>query len=146
MAVWICRECTAAYAPDAPDCPHCRANDPIKETEQLQRELEAMPKNSVHMGSSNAVTGEGMPEPEHSPDAEAEQAPVEQETAEVPDDSSADARELYESETVTALAAELERRGLPKSGTKSELVDRLLEDDAARAAEAEDAEAEKDAG
>lgn len=62
MSTWECRECTAAYAPDAPACPHCRANDPIEEAEQLRRENEAMPKITVHGGPSNADTGEGMPE------------------------------------------------------------------------------------
>ena len=44
--------------------------------------------------------------------------------------------EGWESLKVTDLKAELEARGLPKSGTKAELVARLEEDDAAPAAEA----------
>lgn len=75
MATWQCRACTAAYAPGAPACPQCQANDPVKEAEQLQRELEAMPKITVHGGPSNADTGEGMPEPQGN-DAEPTEAPV----------------------------------------------------------------------
>ncbi|GAA1030792.1 MULTISPECIES: SAP domain-containing protein [Amycolatopsis] len=43
-----------------------------------------------------------------------------------------DNRALYEAATAGDLAAELETRGLPKSGAKPELVDRLLEHDAAQ--------------
>ncbi|MFD5245003.1 hypothetical protein ACFWIW_10690 [Amycolatopsis sp. NPDC058340] len=76
MATWECRECTALYAPGAPACPQCQANDPIQETEQLQRELETMPKITVHGGPSNADTGEGMPEAVV-PDSETEAPPAE---------------------------------------------------------------------
>ncbi|RSN26500.1 hypothetical protein DMC63_01300 [Streptomyces sp. WAC 05977] len=139
MATWECRECTAAYAPDAPACPQCGTNDPIKEAEQLQRENE-MAKVSVHNGPSDARTGEGMPEPdgattgEHVESADGEADPV------------AEARALYEAMTVEDLKTELRNRdsGLSVTGTKPELVDRLLTDDAARAAETEDAEAEDD--
>lgn len=41
----------------------------------------------------------------------------------------------YENFTKDDLAQELERRGLPKTGTKAELVDRLTEDDAKGAGE-----------
>lgn len=44
-----------------------------------------------------------------------------------------DTRALYEAANAGDLSAELEARGLPKSGTKPELVDRLLEHDAAQA-------------
>jgi ribosomal protein L22 len=47
----------------------------------------------------------------------------------------------WESLKVDELKSELEARGLPKSGTKAELVARLEEDDAAPAAEAEAPEA-----
>lgn len=43
-----------------------------------------------------------------------------------------DNRALYEATTSGDLAAELETRGLPKTGTKPELVDRLLEHDTAQ--------------
>ncbi|MFI6304280.1 SAP domain-containing protein [Amycolatopsis thailandensis] len=58
-------------------------------------------------------------------------------------DPAADARALYEAATVEELKTELRERdrGLSVTGNKPELVDRLLEDDAARAAEVEDAEA-----
>jgi hypothetical protein len=44
-----------------------------------------------------------------------------------------DNRALYEAATAGDLATELDNRGLPKSGAKPELVDRLLEHDAAQA-------------
>jgi hypothetical protein len=134
MATWECRGCTAAYAPDAPRCPQCGVNDPIKEAEQLQRENE-MAKVSVHHGASNAFTGEGMPEPVN---AEADEHRVggEVETTDVEDqEGDGDARAFYEAQTVEDLKAELRSRpgDLSTSGNKSELVDRLLEDDARQA-------------
>ena len=47
-----------------------------------------------------------------------------------------DARELYEATTNPELEAELVKRGLPKTGNKAEMVDRLLEHDAEQAAPA----------
>lgn len=63
MATWECGECTTAYAPGAPRCPQCGATDPIREEEQLRRENEEMAKITVAGGASDAVTGEGIPEP-----------------------------------------------------------------------------------
>jgi hypothetical protein len=141
MSVWVCRGCGTRYSVDAPRCPQDGVNDPIKEAEQLQRELEAMPKITVHGGPSNADTGEGMPEatePSEKVAAEAttSEAPVvEEETVD------------YNAFTVDDLKAEIRGRdrNLAVTGSKAELVERLEADDAARAAEAEDAEAERDA-
>lgn len=54
MASWLCRDCTAEYSVDAPGCPQCGATDPIREDEQLRRELEEMAKITVHGGATNA--------------------------------------------------------------------------------------------
>ena len=51
----------------------------------------------------------------------------------------------WESLKVDELKDELEARGLPKSGTKAELVERLLDDDTAQAGSAPAAAAEKEA-
>lgn len=59
MAVWICRDCTAAYSVGAPKCPHCGSTDRIEEGEQN------MPKITVQGGPSIAgVTGAWGDEPE----------------------------------------------------------------------------------
>src|SRR3954463_4305808 len=51
----------------------------------------------------------------------------------------------WESLKVDELKAELEARGLPKSGTKAELIERLLDDDAGQAVSAAAPAAEKEA-
>ena len=51
----------------------------------------------------------------------------------------------WESLKVDELKAELEARGLPKSGNKAELVERLLDDDASQAGSAPPTAAEKEA-
>jgi hypothetical protein len=52
MAVWVCRDCTAAYSVGAPKCPQCGSTDYIGEEEQN------MPKITVAGGPSIAgVTG-----------------------------------------------------------------------------------------
>lgn len=53
------------------------------------------------------------------------------------DDSSEDQGPDYESKTVAELTELLDERGLPKSGNKAELVERLQEDDANKASEAD---------
>jgi SAP domain len=54
-----------------------------------------------------------------------------------------DARDLYAAAKNEELAAELELRGLPKAGTKDELVERLVAHDETKAAEAAKADAPK---
>jgi hypothetical protein len=56
------------------------------------------------------------------------------------DDDADDARASYDNNTVTELGDELAARGLPKTGNKADMVARLEEDDAAKAAEAATAE------
>lgn len=76
MALWECRSCTAAYAPGLPACPQCTATDPIREDEQLRRENEEMAKITVAGGASDAVTGEGIPEPVETTEDETTEVPV----------------------------------------------------------------------
>jgi ribosomal protein L40E len=60
MAVWICRDCTAAYSVGAPQCPQCGSTDRIEEEEQN------MPKITVAGGPSIAgISGSWGDEPEH---------------------------------------------------------------------------------
>lgn len=56
-----------------------------------------------------------------------------------------DNRDLYEAATAGDLSDELASRGLPKSGPKHELVNRLVEHDAATADVVEQDAAEQDA-
>lgn len=77
-----------------------------------------MPKITVHGGPSNEHDDIVVPVDIAEPTTAAT-------------DEQGDNRELYEAETVADLKAELDRRDLPTSGNKAELVDRLVEADAA---------------
>ena len=83
-----------------------------------------MPKSTVNSGVSNADAAPG-------------------ELGHIPDGGEAAVEGLgYDVWTKDELMAELEERGLPKSGNKPELIERLDQDDAAKAAEPETADAE----
>lgn len=128
---WICRKCTAAYAVDAPKCPQCGTNDPIKEDEQLAKERDTMPKTTVHNGASDENAEPGQPG-HVEPDA-TEETDGTAETQETDETEAVD----YNAFTVDELRAELGERKLATSGNKPELVERLAENDRAKAAETE---------
>jgi uncharacterized OB-fold protein len=141
MSVWICGECTAAYAPDALTCPQCGTNEPIKEAEQLEKEHQEMPKVTVHNGPSNESAEPGQPgyvapaSTEDTNDATVEATEDNGEESEVVD---------YNDFTVEELKAELKgrERDLALTGNKPELVARLEADDRAQAAAEHDETAE----
>ena len=127
MALWICDDCTAAYSPGATKCPQCGSTEHTEE---------GMPKITRHGGASNKANP--PTEPEDVPSGETvDTSPASDPSTEEEDSADAtseDPRERYEQDTVDQLRAELKDRGLPTSGTKLELVDRLLADDAEKAA------------
>lgn len=88
-----------------------------------------MAKISVAMGPSNAVTGEGMPEPKEpkTPEATREDVPVEEAPAEA--EESAEGVSVYAEWSLADLQDACVERGLAKSGTKAELAERLGADD-----------------
>lgn len=157
MAAWVCAECTTTYSVGAPRCPHCGS------TEHTEEGQESMPKITVHGGPSIAgasVVGgswsnEGDPDvwPEEQEDAgtgEPMQAvdggeltgdgsgralPPTPDEAYGPDAVPLEEGQDYEALTVEQLKEQLGERGLPKSGKRDDLVQRLRDDDAARAAE-----------
>lgn len=142
MALWVCRGCTAAYAPGAPRCPQCGVDDPIEEAEQLEKEQE-MAKITVHGGPTN----DDAEEPAGPADGVETTAVEVEEGHEAPADGGQDSDESaevvdYNAFTVEELRAELAGRDLPVSGNKPELVKRLADDDEARADEAEQENAE----
>lgn len=71
MAVWICRDCTAAYSVGAPRCPECGSTDYADEEEQN------MPKITVASGPSIAgISGAwGDDEPEQDAEGSEESSP-----------------------------------------------------------------------
>jgi hypothetical protein len=85
-----------------------------------------MPKITVHGGPSNEHDERELPQ------SVADLNELDKVLASANrSEEQADNRELYEAETVADLRVELERRGLEKAGYKAELVDRLVENDAA---------------
>ncbi|MFC8515484.1 SAP domain-containing protein [Streptomyces sp. NPDC057257] len=93
-----------------------------------------MAKITVHGGASNA----SLPDPGPHDDPGTSE-PMHAFEAEAPDDvpgeeSPEEAEPAYEDSTVEELKEQLGERGLPKTGSKADLVARLREDDASRAA------------
>ena len=87
-----------------------------------------MPKSTVNSGVSNIDAAPG--EPGYMPE---DDAPV---------DADGDGQITgYEAWSKDDLVTELEERGLPKSGNKPELIERLEQDDLAKEAEAAEGEA-----
>lgn len=110
MASWLCRDCTTEYTVDAPGCPQCGANDPIREDEQLRRELEEMAKITVHGGATNADAEE--------PAAETPTESVETEAVAVAETAATDEAEKAAAEADTA-PAEQPKRGPARRPGKS---------------------------
>jgi hypothetical protein len=132
MALLVCTGCTTRYSVGAVRCPHCGS------TEHVEEGQEQMPKITVHGGPSVAgasVVGgswadEGDPDVWPEP-AAAEEGDVEQDATEPADVPG------YEDLTVEQMKEQLGERGLAKTGKRDDLVARLVEDDAARAADPE---------
>ncbi|MFJ8784965.1 SAP domain-containing protein [Streptomyces sp. NPDC102476] len=125
MAAWVCVECTTTFSVGAPRCPHCGS------TTYTEQGVEDMPKITVHGGPSVAgasvVGGSWSDEG----DADVWPEPAEEQGEETPAETPAHA---YEDWTVEQLKEELAARNLAKSGKRDDLVQRLRDDDAARAA------------
>lgn len=143
MALWVCEGCTTKYAVGLVRCPRCHSTD--------FHEDGTMPKISKAAGATNGVD-EPAPEPEAvvpATEVEASAAAVasaeevevdpfadpfakaeaEPEAGADADAEPALAEEPIDTEamTVVQLRDECDRRGLPKTGTKAELLDRLEE-------------------
>jgi hypothetical protein len=127
MAAWLCTVCSTVFSVGAPCCPHCGS------TKHVEQGAEDMPKITRHGGPTVAgatvVAGgwsnEGDPDVWPGPERVDEESSPSSEAAEpgpAPD---------YEAQTVEELKEQLAERGLPKSGKRDELVQRLRDDDAA---------------
>lgn len=119
MSLWLCDACTTSYAVGLAACPHCGSTEHHEEGE--------MPKITRLGGATNAanrplhLVGEHGPELVGVPAGE-----VVEVTAWHPD---------YEQMKAETLRGYLADRGLPTTGRKAELVERLRESDAADDAE-----------
>lgn len=122
MATWECAECTTVYSVGAPKCPQCGSTVRVNEQTRPEEEQD-MAKITVHGGPSNAAADE---------EQGGEDAPVSGESAASAEGSPEPG---YEDWTAEQLKAELDKRGLPKTGKKDDLAARLREDDTARTAE-----------
>lgn len=150
MALNVCADCTTRFAVGLKECPHCQSTN-------FQEDGD-MPKITAHGGASIAgaeVTGGQWgddTEPEEAPDAddihedpgtgepmtavEGDELVGDGSGRALPpvDDEESSSAPDYEDWTVEQLKEQLSERGLPKSGKRDDLVARLREDDAARAA------------
>jgi hypothetical protein len=105
--LWRCRRCGTRFAVGLPYCPQCTSTD--------HEEDGAMPKNTVHGGTSNADLPPATPETAEAPAVVPAPAPV------------AVGEAGLDELTATELRERLRARGLPISGNKDELRDRLAE-------------------
>jgi hypothetical protein len=112
MTLWVCAECSTAYAVGLGACPHCWSKN---------REDEDMQKISVHGGPSDKDAEPGQYE-DPADQAEPETGPAKVDHSEKPP------AVLHEDWTVLDLRSELKRRGLPVYGSKDELLKRLEKD------------------
>lgn len=119
----VCLSCTTAYAVGASACPHCGSTDHAEEGTD-------MAKISRHGGPSNKAVELVFP-PASDEERESPSVVMEEFLDEEPSPA---AVSPYEGWLRTDLQTECERRGLPTSGNKAELVDRLV------AADEQDAE------
>lgn len=148
---WICFDCSTIYSVGAPACPHCGSIDYVEEGD--------VAKITKHGGATNAAAevvavvvaaaaesehpgygevGEGVEVPadgtEHELIVEVPDEVVEFVSEEFVDVPVAP-RTPYDTWLLADLQEELSGRGLPKTGNKADLVQRLIDDDTAKLAE-----------
>jgi RNA polymerase subunit RPABC4/transcription elongation factor Spt4 len=142
MALNVCQDCTTRFAVGLRKCPQCGSTD-------FQEDGAMSPKITNHGGAS--IAGTEVTGGQWGDDTEPDEAPAavveEPEDSAGPEQAEAEGEEPspeepelapepgYEEWTVEQLKEQLSERGLPKSGKRDDLVARLVEDDAARAAE-----------
>jgi hypothetical protein len=151
VSIELCPGCGCRFAVGLLRCPQCQAIAPLF-AERVKEEEGTVPRITVAGGPSNAAAQPGEPgyvQPEGA-DAPLEPVDAAQEPAEPdvsePADGPADGGDAatdvpHEDKPVADLKAELRDRGLPVSGSKEQLVARLVEHDQAQAdAPADDTE------
>lgn len=110
----VCLDCTTAYAVGVLLCPHCRSERSIEQGSDPYRGENTMAKITLHGGPSDKTLA-----PVEAPAAEPAPAQAQPELPE----PAAETGQM----TVAQLREECKRRGLPASGTKAELLERLDE-------------------
>lgn len=167
MALNTCTSCTTKFAVGLTRCPHCRSTEYVEDGDPMAKitrnggvsdttlpaddaAAEADPAPPAAADQTEAPASEqhenpGTGEPTHAVDGDEVTGdgsgralpPIENEGSEEPPAPD------YEAWTVEELKAQLDTRGLSKTGKKDDLVLRLLEDDDVRAGQAEGAPAEQ---
>jgi RNA polymerase subunit RPABC4/transcription elongation factor Spt4 len=137
--LWVCLGCTTRYAVDSPQCPHCGSTEYIEEGNEMAKiTVHGGPSTSDDIGANGAPAGDVQTtdDAQTAPAAEdkpLDGAPLDETPAEVPEsDVPVSPGEPYDTWLLVDLQDELAKRGLPKSGNKPELVQRLIDDDASR--------------
>jgi predicted nucleic acid-binding Zn-ribbon protein len=126
--LWVCLECGAFYSEGADSCPQCGSQErQDKPSWDEARKENEMPKITVAGGASNAgdKPSEGQPEEISASGVDETTNEAQEEVQEGPEALD----DTYELMTVAELKDELSERDLPQSGNKSDLINRLREDD-----------------
>lgn len=120
MSNWMCGGCRAVYTVRLFTCPRCHSTD---------EGTYVVAKSTVNNGASDAsaTPPEDNSAPSEESTADAPVETVEQEEVESDEQVKADLTERYSALTVADLKDELYELGLPVTGNKAELVDRLVE-------------------
>lgn len=159
MALWVCGGeggCGTKYAVGLSRCPRCHNTEFFEDGDP-------MAKISRHGGASDDTLPVAEPETDDSPEPKLDDEPTvdpldvteslagsagpapeeggdESDSSPSLQDPGTPLGQDYETWTVEQLKEQLDRRGLPKTGKKDDLVLRLLEDDDTRTTAPEDTE------
>jgi hypothetical protein len=133
---WVCGECTTAYAVGLPACPHCGTESSFEEGSVPKIHADRGPTYDPAVSETVAAPVEWSPGSTlHVPAGPGGAETTVEVTGAVVGDAGPElvvplnAAPAYAEMTVAQLQAELERLGLPKSGNKRDLIERLEEDD-----------------
>ncbi|GIH23008.1 hypothetical protein Aph01nite_13180 [Acrocarpospora phusangensis] len=135
--LWVCADCTTAYAVGLGACPHCGSTDWYEEGKvpKVHKDRGPTYAQDIPAGPDGDVR---VPPEVSEPGREPERAPFGDDMTAAPGPGpavippSAPLGPPYGDHKVEELRAELARRQLPTAGNKRDLIERLEQDDASK--------------